>query len=319
MRYLDAITEGLRERELMQAVRSGAADWRAHVPPFPLKLQVQTASPCNAACVMCPWPETAGAQPQGFMPEAVYAKLLAELTALPAEQRPERVGLFLMNEPLIDKRLPDWTARMRAALPEARLVIYTNGALLDGARAEALAAAGLDEISVSVVGFDRESHARNMPGVRWDTLLANLKEVTSLHADGSLGALEVRVVGLDFPDARGSQAEFERRVGLPVHLKTLTSRAGAVDVQDLVDAEDLDAAGFRACQRPFVKAYLLYDGRVVLCNCDWRRTTIVGDLTRNDLAEIWRGPALEAVRAFQAAKRPPAGSLCAGCDYPHLR
>jgi hypothetical protein len=36
------------------------------------------------------------------------------------------------------------------------------------------------------------------------------------------------------------------------------------------------------------------------------------------LHEIWRGQALNAIRAWHLAGELPAGSLCAKCDYPYL-
>jgi len=70
----DRLTEGAREGELMAAVRGGAiAPEQIAVRglPFPVKIQIQTVSPCNAACVMCPWPATRDVLPQGSMADAV--------------------------------------------------------------------------------------------------------------------------------------------------------------------------------------------------------------------------------------------------------
>jgi MoaA/NifB/PqqE/SkfB family radical SAM enzyme len=318
-RALDAQTDSQREQELMRRVRSGELDeaglehW---LPAFPLKIQLQTASPCNAACQMCPWPQTRETLPQGSMSGEVFDLFEEQVRGQPVE----RLSLFLMNEPLIDRRLEGFIRRLKQALPRADQVIYTNGSLLSGERAEALAEAGLDELSISVIGFESESYRRLMGGLSFERALQRLTEVGQRLAAGRLGNMRVRVVGLDFPEGRAGLQAFAQQTGLPIYLNPLTNRAGNVAAEDFLDPTDLAARRgvFRACQRPFVKAYVLYTGQVVLCNCDWERSTIVGDIRQQTLAEIWRGPALNAIRRAHISARLPADSLCARCDYPFI-
>lgn len=312
-------TESATESSLMAAVRGrriAPEDLESAVPDFPLKLQIQTSSPCNAACVMCPWPETAGELPQGLMEQSTFDRLVDEI----AEQRVERVSLFLMNEPLLDKRLADWTARLKTSAPRTITSIFTNGALLDAARARSLGSAGLDELTVSVLGFDAESYERNMKGLDFDRMVRQLVEVGELYRGGELGSMRLSIVGLDLADSNEGVANFEGRTGLEVSINRMTNRAGNVEAETLesLGPSPVRLPTFRACQRPFVKAYVLYNGDVCLCNCDWRRTTILGSLDRQSLAEIWRGKALTRIRREHFDRALSAGSLCAGCDYPYL-
>ena len=312
---IDALTDGPREHVLMERVRSrtlSRAELARFLPPFPLKIQIQTASPCNAACAMCPWPDTADRLPQGKMSLATYERVVGDLVG----RGVERTSLFLMNEPLVDRRLAELTRLLKQRVPETRALIYTNGALLDGACARALAAAGMDEITVSVVGFDRESYSRLMKNIDYDVVLANLAEVGELVARGELGALVLRVAGLDFPEARAGLEAFRARTGIEPFLKPVTNRAGSVDV-DRFDPGRVPGP-FRACQRPFVKTYVLYNGDVVLCNCDWERTTVLGNVNDEHLDAIWRGPALDTIRGWHLAGELPLGSLCSRCDFPYL-
>jgi MoaA/NifB/PqqE/SkfB family radical SAM enzyme len=314
-RPIDDLTDSGTERALMKRVRSGGLgrdELARLVPAFPLKIQIQTASPCNAACAMCPWPDTAARLPQGQMSDATYARVLEDL----AGRRVERTSLFLMNEPLVDRKLAERTRLLKQHVPDTRALIYTNGALLDGALATGLADAGMDEITVSVVGFERESYERLMGNLEYERVLANLAEVEALRVRGRLGTLALRVVGLDFPDARRGLDEFRARTGIEPFLKPVTNRAGSVEVERFDPGRQLGT--FRACQRPFVKTYVLYNGDVVLCNCDWERTTVLGNVHASTLAELWRGPGLDEIREWHVRGELPAGSLCARCDYPYL-
>ncbi len=300
-----------RERTLMQRVRAGED---ASLPFF-LKIQIQTVSTCNAQCVTCPWPATAKSQPQGRMDDDVYETIVAQI----AGRGVERTSLFLMNEPLLDPALADRTRSLKARVPDTDAVIYTNGLLLDADRARALADAGLDEIDVSVLGFTPDVYRRVM-NADYRRVRDNLIAVGRLANAGTLGALRLRVVALELPGVRDGLAAFERDTGLTVDFQPVTNRAGNVSFDGLDDVADgAPATPFRACQRPFVKAYVLYNGDVVLCNCDWRRTTILGNVREESLESIWNGERLARIRRAHVARRPEPSSLCAGCDYPYLR
>jgi MoaA/NifB/PqqE/SkfB family radical SAM enzyme len=315
-RPVDRITEGQRERELMAAVRGGQiaeADVEQHTLPFFVKIQIQTVSPCNAACVMCPWPETSKSLPQGFMKDEVFARIVDQI----AGRGVERTSLFLMNEPTLDRRLERFTALLKGRDPATAAVIYTNGVLLDGSRAVALADAGMDEVTVSVIGFDRETYARNMVGCDYDRVMANLSEIGAARAKGRLGRMRVQIAGLILPGVAEQAAAFEQRTGLPVLLKPVTNRAGLVDTGKLGAAYET-APRPGACQRPFVKLYVLYTGDVVLCNCDWLRTTVFGNVMDTSLESLWRGQYLASIRRQHVRGGFAEGSLCSKCDYPYL-
>src|SRR5262249_14469169 len=243
--------------------------------------------------------------PQGSMAEAVYERVVGQL----AGRGVERTSLFLMNEPTLDRRLEQRTAHLKRVVPETTALIFTNGLLLTADRAEALADAGMAEISVSVVGFTPEEHARVMHGVDFATVMQNLEAIGDRQRQGRLGQLRLQIVGLEFPGMRASAAAFTARTGLPVQLKAVTNRAGLVDLQRLGVANAM-ASHATACQRPFVKAYVLYNGDLVLCNCDWMRTTVIGNVMAQPLEALWRSQMLMEIRRQHLRGRFPDGSLC---------
>ena len=281
----------------------------AAVPAWPLKIQVQTATRCNAACAMCPYPEVAGAE--GFlhqsMSEALYESLLAQLAGVPVE----RFSPFLMNEPLLDRRLESFVAKARAALPRTTLGLFTNGSALTAARAEALAFAGLDELCISVHGFDAPTYEAVMAGLSHERVMGRLRDVVALFEAGALGGLRLQVVTGDVAEIAGAA---------PSWLAPYVLLKGFSNERVVSATENLPCTGPGGprplCQRPFVKLYVLADGDCVLCNCDWRRKKVLGNLTRTSLAEIWRGEAYRALRREHVRLDFPTGHPCHACDYP---
>lgn len=318
MREVDLLTEGERERRLMARLRRGDVapdELEAACLPFPTKLQIQTTTFCNASCTTCPYPETSRELEMGTMRREVFDRVVQQIRG----RAVERVSLFLMNEPTVDRRLEDLTVHLKREEPSTCATIITNGKLLDGDRAERLAAAGMDEIGVSVNGFTAAAHGSVMVGLDFGRIVRNLEQIGERLRQGRLGSMQVRVLALDMGDARERAAEFEARIGIRVFLKPVTNRAGAIDTTRLgaCPATALQAMP-QVCQRPFVKAYVLWNGDLVLCNSDWRRTTILGNLMREELADLWLGAKLMQIRRHHLRQRFPDESPCSRCDYPYL-
>ena len=293
------------------------------VMPFPAKVQIQTTTRCNAACGMCPYPVVTG-EPDfehQEMPLDRYERILDQL----AGRGVERLSLFLMNEPLVDKRLPDWVARARARLPETTLGLFTNGSALTAATARRLAEAGLGELCVSVHGFDRETYERVMAGLSFERLERNLAAVFEARARGELGAMHLQVVTGDVPEVRASLEHASPLLKEHALLKAFSNERSLVDAPALVPSslvrnrarESLPAL----CHRPFVKLYVLATGECVLCNCDWRRTVVfgrVGSPGDPTIDDLWRGERYQSIRHQLFEGTPERGLLCVGCDYAEV-
>ncbi len=292
------------------------------IMPFPAKIQIQTTTRCNASCGMCPYPVVTS-EP-GFehaeMPPDRYERILDQLVG----RGVERLSLFLMNEPLIDKHLADKIALARARLPETTLGLFSNGSALTRNMAVKLARAGLSELCVSVHGFDRETYERVMEGLSFDRLNRNLAEVFEAHRQGELGAMHLQIVTGDVPEVRASLESAPPLLKEHALLKAFSNERALVSASSPVPSSPVARSreGLPSlCHRPFVKFYILTSGECVLCNCDWRRTVIfgrVGSPGDPTIEEVWQSARYRAIRhqLFEGAHEP--GLLCTGCDYAEV-
>jgi MoaA/NifB/PqqE/SkfB family radical SAM enzyme len=73
----------------------------------------------------------------------------------------------------------------------------------------------------------------------------------------------------------------------------------------------------RPCRRLWARSIVLADGRLAMCDQDYRGLHPVGDLTRQSLAEVWNGPELQRLREEHAGGRWDALPLCGACDEWH--
>jgi radical SAM protein with 4Fe4S-binding SPASM domain len=330
MRAFDSRTKGDREAvalDGLQVIRAqstrltdGLLDLRVAqaVPDFPLKIQIQTFSRCNAACEMCPYPEITGEE--GFdhtrMDDALYVSLLEQMEG----RGVERLSLFLMNEPLLDRRLPRWLTMARRALPETKFGLFSNGAALSEPLLRALAEAGLDELCISVHGFEKALYERVMRKLVFERTLANLEMAVGLHAAGELQGLHLQIVTGDVPDVTATLASMPAALEPYVVLKGFSNERTVSEVRQGLgsspQAERRNHDRRPLCQRPFVKLYIMTDGECVLCNCDWRRRIVLGNARETTLDAIWKGAKYAAVRRRHMRDQYLAHSICERCDYP---
>ncbi len=305
----------LREPERAEEMFERAC---ALVPAMPLKVQIQTTTRCNAACAMCPYPVVT--EEPGFehaaMSEERYRRILDDLGGGGVE----RLSLFLMNEPLIDRRLPHWLAMARDALPQCVLGLFSNGAALDGQRARDLARAGLDELCVSVHGFEADTYERVMRGLSYARLRRNLDEVLDAAAAGQLGDMHVQIVTGDVPEVAATRELAPLRYRDRIVLKAFSNERAAIGAPSPVPSS-CGRAGDTPCQRPFVKLYVLTTGECVLCNVDWRRTVLlgrVGDEGGPSVSDVWRGDAYQQIRREHFTRGFARAALCSRCDYAQV-
>lgn len=85
-------------------------------------VQIQTLTGCNYSCSFCPMGK--GEFPKGKMSLKLFEEIIKQLKYFEG-----KIHLYLMNEPLLDNRLP-FLCRKAAENTKAKLVIQTNGSLL---------------------------------------------------------------------------------------------------------------------------------------------------------------------------------------------
>lgn len=202
-----------------------------------------------------------------------------------------RLSPYCMNEPLLDRRLPELVARARAVLPQVRMLLQTNGDALRPELGIRLLEAGINRMIINV--YDREEVAR-FRAMAWEMSHAD----RGISATGYLG--------------RGRLTASSRQVQVRdctiYDEGNLTNRAGNVNGSTVAQPLKL------GCDRPFSQLYVRHDGDVVLCSCDWKAEVVYGNLLTQSLDEVWHGPVARHYRE-RLARKDRNMKLCAACDY----
>jgi radical SAM protein with 4Fe4S-binding SPASM domain len=233
----------------------------------------------------------------------VYHRIIDQLHDL---QFAGRISPYLMNESLLDKRLPELIAYTRERCPEGWIAINTNGDALSEPLIERLYDAGLNCMDVNAYDDTAQYEAFVALAQR---VIARRHDITC-----TIGYLDPTFNKLDLSRSTKilhcrDMSDWEQRFRTKLATPHLTNRSGNVP-----GARRLAAPLALSCERPFQQMYINYRGEAVLCCNDWRFEVIMGDTATMHLQDIWQNDRYQAYRR-NLQRQNRAMPLCATCDY----
>ncbi|MCH7673566.1 radical SAM protein [candidate division KSB1 bacterium] len=284
-------------------------------PTFPQIIQVQTQYGCNARCVFCPMGREDN-QIIGHMEDATFEKIVTEAVSNGVKV----LSPYLQNDPLVDRKMHERIEVIRAIRgkkPFPKTKIITNGGLLTEERAYNLINAGLEYIVFSVHGVDKAIYDNIMQGPKFETVVKNIE--TLLKIKDELKAknpqIEIWAVLTKEVEAQLDATKvFWKARGIRFKARQLDNRANPdiIDTSDMA-SEDVDWKFAHYCTIPFWRAWILWNGDMVLCCVDWERTQVFGNIHEKSIKEIWNGEGYRKYRQ-RMMDRDLAGTICENCQ-----
>ncbi len=311
---------------------------RLHGVPLIKNVQIQTHSICNANCVFCPYIESWHRKHPGKMTEELFDKVLEDLSPFAMGINRGKVAPYLMQEPLLDKKIFSRIEKIYRTFPDTMVEISTNGIALNEATAEKLIdlfAHRRHQIWLSHHGIDKESMSGIMK-IDYDKATRNLLNFVK-RCDGRLklqirGAGESRGGGkLYF--TRDQYVNYWRRIfeneGINmnnVHLNAFTyhDRAGTIFREER-NANSNNRGVIRVIDRqhPFYCTrvdewiHIMYDGTLRLCCMDYHAEVPLPNLNDMTVMEYLKSPEFQQVRDMVEGRREsPENFICKRCTSP---
>ncbi|ABK45892.1 Radical SAM domain protein [Magnetococcus marinus MC-1] len=266
------------------------------------ELYIELRTRCNSTvCRFCPAVKGADERPDITMPFEVYAKVIDQLAEI---NYGGRIAFYLSNEPLIVKDFPRYVAYAREKLPQAWLMITTNGQALTPKTGRPLLEAGLNMINLNLYNDDLEAPLPE-PIKRFE------EEVLQAYAQQG----RVQYQGSRH-SAQGQPVDFVYNVNRRLATEVLTNRGGSAP-NNLGDHER-QRSPLGLCDNPFYSMTITSDGRVGRCCSDHYIHEALGNIKDQPLMEIWNGAAFGALRRALLRNDRPAG-VCRVCDSAGIR
>jgi hypothetical protein len=285
-----------------QRAGTSEAARRVSMARLPAFVEVEIGSYCNRRCPWCPngWHDRG--QQRRAMRVAVWQALLDDLARC---RYRGALGFHNYNEPLADPRLFTRIRQARRALSEARLVVYTNGDLLDRPMLERLASSGADALNVTLYppagrAFEAPQAApltrvaRRLGLVRLGRAADNGRRIKQYARFGALRVL----------------------LAVP-HIAHYHDRAGSVGLAALVSHRPR----VLPCLLPYASAAIDYHGNLKLCCHIYdsllpdNRPCVIGNVGEQPFSRLWRSARLQRLRR-QLARADFSGlPACAACAH----
>jgi radical SAM protein with 4Fe4S-binding SPASM domain len=227
-----------------------------------------------------------------------YQRLLDELASLDFSGR---FSPYLQGEPLLDNRMPKLVAMARQTLPQAKILIQTNGDALTVENGLALFEAGLHKMIINCY----DSHGDQVSRMR-ELVRALVKKQPDIKNVNTIFMCNFnRMIIFERP----GQINREISIDDKTWWKEDSRENWAGNIPGA-----LQAPLRKSCRRPFNQLYVHHNGNVVLCCCDWKGEVIFGNLMKNSLATIYSGPVAATYRENLARKNRNM-KLCEVCNY----
>ena len=306
MSVLTSFRRGARtavERSLRKNARAVKrvllATGRDHAP-LPEIVQIESTNICNAKCVFCPRDDME--RRQGIMDMTLFRKVVDECAALGIEH----VRMHNYGEPFVDRQLVDKVRYAKqAGIPQVGMI--SNGSLITEAAARGMIDAGLDAINISVDASGKETFEKTRVGLKYDKVIANVERLLALReaAGTRRPKLILSFVRQNNDEDERAFIEHWRKRADKIHITDLHNWAGTLNRESDVNYP---------CYRPWLTFTVLWDGRVSLCCADFDGKTVLGDLNKQTISEIWNAePYLRARRIHLESGGP---DICRSCDLP---
>jgi radical SAM protein with 4Fe4S-binding SPASM domain len=271
----------------------------------PLRIWLEPTDKCNLACPFCinkDLPE----EGKGYMEWGLFRKIIDEMAGEICD-----INLFHRGESLLHPRIVDMVAYIREKNLNSRL--HTNATQLTEKMSRALLKAGLNYISFSFDGFDKETYEKNRVNAVFDKTLNNIVTFLKIKKELSAGTFVVlQIIDSNIRNKEKKEDFLGRFKGLPldkVSVRTPHNWGGGLSETGIEKTKKPIS-----CTFPWYGLTVFRDGKVVPCCQDYMGKIMLGDANVQGLKEIWNSDAMKKLRADFKKKDYGAYAPCLKCD-----
>jgi radical SAM protein with 4Fe4S-binding SPASM domain len=246
--------------------------------------------------------------PLGDMDPTLFYKLVDEI----ATHKNTSIAPFFRGEALLHPRFLELLGYARRKIT-ARIMLFTNGLLLDRSMADAILGIGIDHLSFSLDSPDIATYEQIRVGGNYRKVIDNI--------DYFLKSKKERACQL--PETQVSMVRTEVN-GHAVN-EFVNTWKGKVDRIRIYEEHSRngsfgstgatgDTKQRKRCLKPFNEMVVYWDGRICLCNHDWDRAATLGTAQNQTLEAIWNDQAYLKVRMMHLNGEWKKIETCCTCD-----
>lgn len=276
----------------------------------PSRLWIEPTSYCNLNCIMCLNKDMEKAS-FGYMDFGLYKKIIDEISGKVYD-----LYLHHRGESLLHPRLFDMVSYAKNSGIYTRL--HTNATLLDDEKADRILDSGLDFLSFSFDGYDKETYEGIRRGSRFEKTVTNIVNfLEKKQKRGTRYPITLFTV-IEFPDKTVSgsiKREFLKQFrSLPldsIRVRRPHNWGGGYNPED-----NLNPRKNRFCPCTFLwySLSIFWDGTVVPCPQDFFGELNLGNVNDTPLLELWNSDKMVYLRKMMKENSYNKLKPCCSCD-----
>ena len=281
------------------------------LPFLPAEVEIElTTEDSLPATTLRPRGQAVGRR--GPMNADIFARLADELS----QRDDARIVLGGYGDPLLHPDFSGLLHKCRAA-GIFGLAVRTPAVSLDEPTIEALIDNQVDVLNVLLDATTPATYAQVHGADYFDRVNANLERLLAAHQrtrqPRPLLVCELVKTRATLPEMEAFYDHWLTKTSAAV-ISGPSSHAGRW--HDL-SVMDMSPPARFACARIFNRAMVLADGRMTVCDQDFRGEQAVGTLASHSLADLWSSPAMQAAREAELAGTHDGMAMCPACKEWH--
>jgi len=282
---------------------------RPEAQEFPMMAVISFVYICNAKCPNCPYTNSAIRQDykdRPIMQEDTF-KIIADQCGLHGAW----IRISGGGEPMLHPKAVELLEYAKKA--GAKVGLITNGSKFTEESSLRLLRAGVDMIEFSVDAADKETYEKVRLGLKWETLLGNVKRMVSLRdklkSPTKIIASGVNQQGVDIAAVSKFWEpivdNFQKRKYLTWGINDPSRSADPTPY--LPPEEHIPC--------PFIFERLNIDsrGKVMVCGFDIAAKTDMGNIHEKSIEKIWHGEGFDYFRRMHLSGRGHEIEMCREC------
>lgn len=302
-------------------------------PKLPLKtpfsVLIDPSNICNFRCTFCPtgYPgliKKAG-RPKGMMNFSLFTKIIDEMQGF--DQKMEKINLYKDGEPFLNKNLDKMISYAKRKNIAKNISTTSNGSLMDKTRAIEVIEAGLDIIKISVENVSDEGYKRTTRTItKYDTIRKNVEFLFNEKEKRGAGLkIFAKINDVDLSD-------FEKER----FIKDFSPISDSINVTPLNGWNNSYGYDFtlglgpsinttayantplkkdrKICPDIFYSMSVNFNGLVSTCCVDWSLGLVIGDASKENIVDVWRGEKLQKLRMLHLEGKRDKIRICSNCQ-----
>lgn len=286
---------------------------------MPYVLFIEPTNLCNMHCQFCPTGDKnlKKMRPNGSMSWETYCKIITDIEEF--GKKLKRINFYKDGESLINKNFCGMVKLAKEKEVSESLWLKTNGLLLNPGLNQKLVDSGLDMIGISVTHITKEGYKRiSDVTIDYEKFKENIRDLYNRRNSCKI-YLKIADTGLSQSDKDVFYNDFG---GISDYIAVEGLHGWSMsDVKDFtmgIKSNTFDGIPLTqkiVCPWPFYELAVNWNGSVSMCNEDWAHGTIVGDINKETLKEIWGGKRLYEMQKMMLEGRRSENKVCDNCFY----